>query len=66
MAWVQVYTGSRVEEVRTCMNQLHTISALLAIHIASVVSTSHTQWAEEMPTQRYYYSEFAPIKLVCN
>lgn len=66
MAWVQVYIGSRVEEVKKCMNQLHTISGLLAIHIARVVSTSQTQWTGEMPTQRYYDSELTPIKLVCN
>lgn len=42
------------------MNQLHSISPFLVIHIASVVSTSHTQWAGEMPVQGDYYSEFAP------
>lgn len=55
MAGVQVDPGSRVEEVRKCMNQLHTISGLHAIPVTSVVSPSHTQWAGEMPTQGYHY-----------
>lgn len=47
------------------MNQLHTIEAFLAIHPASVVSTSHAQRAGEMPMQGDYYSEVAPIELAC-
>lgn len=66
MAGVQVDTGNRVEEMRKCMNQLHTILGLLAIPVTSVVSTSHTQWAGEMPTQGYHYSKSAPIKLAYN
>lgn len=60
MAGVQVDPGSRVEEVRKCMNQLHTISGLHAIPVTSVVSPSHTQWAGEMPTQGYHYLGVCP------
>lgn len=41
MAGVQVDTGNRVEEVRKCMNQLHTILGLLAIPV-TVWSVPHT------------------------
>ena len=67
MAGVQVDPGSRVEEVRKCMNQLHTISGLHAIPVTSVVSPSHTHNGQGKCQHKGIITwESAPIKLAYN